>query len=133
MRKSLLLTILVLLAMGCSEPDTRVQANFLIDWGAWNLEPNELRSADVSWNGDVKFFRNIRSETFEISLDLPCVGDLLARVTVYSEASEKAGRVVLDGFACSESLQTVSEWDTIYPKGWGEGICINPDNWLGDC
>jgi hypothetical protein len=131
MRMSLLFTLLVLFATACSQPESTVQANLLVDFDSWSLEPDELRSVDVHFPGGPKYFRNLRDELVEIRVTLPCSDDLLNGVSVHSETSNKIGRASLDGFACTEEPQTVSNWDYVGPKIGG--MCVNPNNWLGDC
>ena len=138
MRKSLLLTILLVAALGCGDdgglgPEPSVRANLIIDFEAWDQEGQERRGVRISIVRDVaefRYFENLPQEgVVTITTNLPCSGDLLYDpIAVHVWGIGVSGTTWLDGFACTEEPQVVEIVQLVVPGG-----CINPDNWLGDC
>jgi hypothetical protein len=138
MRKSLLVTILFATVVGCGDdgtgPEQTVAANLIIDFDAWDeSEGAYRRSVDVvimrGGDHDRRHFTDLpREGVVAITTDLPCTGDLLYDpIRVEADGYSVRGVTHLDGFACTEEPQVVE----LYPLT-GD-VCVNPDNWFGDC
>ncbi|MEJ2547955.1 MAG: hypothetical protein P8125_09075 [Gemmatimonadota bacterium] len=133
MRKSLLVSILLLTVAGCGDDDPvalepSVRANLVIDFEPWESEVRRHVSVEILrgiYENQLRYFHDLPQEgVVEISMTLPCVGDLLySPIRVGASAPHSYGTARLDGFACTEKRQVVSEWLVIDNLGPG---CADP-------